>query len=149
MANESLISVPSSFKSFVELRYFLVRLVIKIDELTGTRAGDPAALSTDVNVAIQQLNQQINSLTITLQSFATNQAAEAESNANDYTDLQIDLAVANLEQTVEADLSQTVVTVSAGYVQAEVQQIANNVLLIADKVDNVLAKLRLAGIIAV
>jgi len=46
-----------------------------------------------------------------------------------------------------ADIANTAATVGASYVQAEVQQIADDTEIASDKIDTLLATLRTAGII--
>lgn len=149
MANkQSFISVPTDFKNMEELRYFLVRLVVQLDELIGNRGEDSAALSSNVDEAIVQLDKRITSQNTTLQAYANNQASTAVTTANNYTDTALQTFADNLKQAEEADLDYIPVATSATYEQAEVQQIADDVGTVANKVDAILAKLRLAGIIA-
>jgi predicted Rossmann fold nucleotide-binding protein DprA/Smf involved in DNA uptake len=145
---QSFISVPADFKNMEELRYFLVRLVVELDELIGNRGDDSAALSSNVDEAVVQLDRRITSQNTTLQAYANSQATNAVTTANDYTDNQLQAFAESLEQTVEVDLDYTPVAASVTYEQAEVQQIADDVGTVANKIDAILAKLRLAGIIA-
>lgn len=54
-----------------------------------------------------------------------------------------------LANTALTDINNTAATVSAGYVQAEVQQIADDVQVVSAKVDLILGTLRSAGILTV
>ncbi len=48
-----------------------------------------------------------------------------------------------------ADITNTAVTVSATYAQSELQQVADDVEVVSDKLDELLATLRLAGVLNV
>tara|TARA_Y100000310_G_scaffold344892_1_gene460284 strand:+ start:3014 stop:3469 length:456 start_codon:yes stop_codon:yes gene_type:complete len=151
MANQTIISVPTNFADFKQIRTFVIRLIEQLDIVLGYRSnsgyevsGTASTLLADVvsENTEQQLKfgTELSTLTDALNQFiiATNEAFEE---VNDTLD--------TIQQgTIIADLSYTAPTVSATYNQSEVQGIADQLQTTSDKLDSLLAVLRAAEIIS-
>lgn len=151
MANQTIISVPTNFADFKQIRTFVIRLIEQLDIVLGYRgnsgyevSGTASTLLADVvsENTEQQLKfgTELSTLTDALNQFiiATNEAFEE---VNDTLD--------TIQQgTVIADLSYTAPTISATYDQSEVQGLADQLQVTSDKLDSLLAVLRTAEIIS-
>lgn len=151
MANQTIISVPTNFADFKQIRTFVIRLIEQLDIVLGYRgnsgyevSGTASTLLADVvsENTEQQLKfgTELSTLTDALNQFiiATNEAFEE---VNDTLD--------TIQQgTIIADLSYTAPTVSATYNQSEVQGLADQLQVTSDKLDSLLAVLRTAEIIS-
>lgn len=136
MSRNSLIRVPVKFDNHEDLARFLQALVEKLDVVLGNRADTPfatvealAALEADTESAVGELSS----------GTSTTLAGLAERTT----------ALENLlEQPVVVDISITPITASVSYIQAEAQQVADDVVALGDKVNAILATLRSAKIIS-
>ena len=143
MSNQTLVSIPSKFENFKQIRQFAVRLVEKLDVVLGFRsttgyetAGTAEAYAATIIDLISQ-----NTLAID----AVVDSVEAVQSSIDDLVAAIDsmrLAVAI------SDLAYTAPTISAVYNQSQVQGLATNLEAVSDKLDTVMAVLRTAGVLA-
>lgn len=147
MSNQTLVQIPLDTTTDPErLRIFLLRLIEKLDVVLGYRGNDGYVSQSE----LARTDQEINIADLTLIGLAqeiqrlfeiTTANTEAISDNSD-----------NIEEiqqgTSVADLSFTQVTPSAGYVQSEAQDVADQAKNAGDKIDELLAILRTAGIIS-
>ncbi len=142
--NSTKLQVPVNLESPVVLRRFLQALVEQLDVAYGYR-GDDKFISTSAFLGSSSIILEELAKSNSILAQAIVQAAEATLlAANEYTD---ENSTKNEEQAAIVDLSYTAVTRGALYVQAEAQQVADDVQTHADKLDTILAALRSADII--
>ena len=147
MPNQTIISVPTNFEDFKQVRNFTARFVEKLDILFGFRssegyelAGTAESFATTLSSLIAEVNRV---------------ATVAEDSLNSTTE-ELSLSLDTQQETIStiqqgtfiADLSYSVRTMPAAYSQSTEQDLANDVKLVADKLDSVLAVLRSAGILS-
>lgn len=139
MANETLVNVPTKFEDFKQVRAFAVKLIEKLDTVLGFRgsvgyeeAGTAEALTEQT---LASLAETVEEFEVVLDAIREEILATQDS-INQYK-----------TTTVIADINYTAPTVSAGYVQAEAQGVANAVEAVSDKLDVLLAVLRAVEII--
>ena len=169
------IQVPSNVADPIVLKRFLNTIVEQLDLAFGYRGNTPFVSEADlvatqgnltvINAnllaanaaalaALKQAEEELEALIAdgdastlsSANSYADTGDTTTLSSAHSYTDTN---STDNPEQAAIADLGQTTTTVSATYVQTEVQAIADDLKSAADKVDVVLAALRSANIIGV
>lgn len=143
--NAARIQVPPNLQDPLVLRRFLTALLERIDVVFGYR-GDAGYVATN------QLNATSDSLLAELAQSNSQLAAAITAAANQAYEDSIAYAQANFtnnpEQPAIADLSYSAVTRSGTYVQAEAQQVADDLATVAAKVDAILVALRNAEVIS-
>ncbi len=151
--NESIIAVPVGVEQPGQLRQFLVRLVEQIDLVIGRRGGDPYVPESQLNsttlAGLSALEQTI--LDIITQLFTTNSETAEElaiviaGSTSDAITAAVE-ALKSASTVTDADSSTT--TASASYVQAEAQEVADQVATNASRFNDLLSALRGTEIIA-
>lgn len=139
MANETLVSMPTRFDDFKQVRAFAVKLIEKLDIVLGYRgtvgyeeAGTAEALT---EVTLTSLAETVEEFEQVLDAFREDLTGLSDG-VNQYK-----------TATAIADTSYTAPTVSGTYVQAEVQGIADSLETVSDKLDTLLGALRSVEII--
>lgn len=140
MANQTLVTVPTKFEEFKQVRAFAVKLVEKLDLVLGFRgsagyeeAGTAQAL---VETTLVSLAQDFDEFETVIDAVRRDISA-LQSGVNSYK-----------TTTSIADTTYTAPTVSATYTQSEVQDIVDTLEIVSDKFDSLLAVLRSVEIIA-
>ena len=136
MPNETLIAVPIKLDNPRELRLFLAKLVEKLDVVLGYRGDSGYVTSDQFQADLQQFGGQTSTL-----------AERVE---------QLENAVATAQEQLEQVLAAATVaeieavsrTAAATYDQSNVQDIADDVKTVADKVDELIGILTTAGILS-
>lgn len=130
MASKTFIQIPSDVQNPAILRRFLAELILRLDIAFGNRARSPFA-STSSLASVAGAVSTVNDQVATLQTLL-----------DVYTDGFNQPAEPNLNFGPAPDISPT-------YSESEVQLLANNIKVLADKVDDILAIMRNAKIISV
>lgn len=152
MANGTLIAVPPNVDSPQALRLFLTRLIEKLDIAFGYRGNTSFVTQNDIAslASSDTLQKSIQELTQTGQSIFDQ--------SKEYTDEEIEAVnetIENLsftnnpEQAPVSDSSVAPLTMLGSYDQPQQQQLANDVIAIQDKVNEILVALRAAEILDV
>jgi hypothetical protein len=134
MANETLVSMPTKFEDFRQVRAFAVKLVEQLDIVLGYRGTvgyeQAGTASTLTKTTLASLTETADEFSQVLDEFREELVAITESIEQYKTGLSI------------ADTSYTAPTISVLYVPAEVQGIADSLESVSDKLDSLLAALR-------
>lgn len=145
--NATLISIPPDVAKEIVLKRFLSALVEKLDTIFGFRGeGSPFVTDAALEDGILTLQELIDAAEAAAKAAAEEAAATAKEEAIAYANANF---TNNPIQSAIADLAYTAPTVSAGYVQSEVQGIADDLETTSDKLDTLLAALRTANILEV
>ncbi len=148
MANQTLIAIPAKFDNFFQVRTVLLKLVENLDIVLGFRGSDSYASVNALGVVQAQIQQQLTTLN---QLISQEVMAQIDANQQIVTDSLEEITV-RLDD-IQAATPVTALTyvapaISAAYVQAEVQAIANNLQIVATKVNQILTVLVAAEITA-
>lgn len=150
MVNETLIQIPIDLNDPKRLSIFLKRLVEKLDIVLGFRGSDKYVAQSELDTtnnavsgAMLTLSQVQDLLEATILRL-DEELAELTETVTDNTD-RLDTIQ---DGTTVADLSYTAITASAGYVQSEAQAVADQLETTSDRLDALLAVLRIGGLIS-
>lgn len=147
--NESMVAVPLNVEEAGETRKFLLRLVEKLDIVFGYRGNDPfvtvSQLNSTTEGGLTQLEKTILAVITALVNDNSSILNELITTLSDETTDAID---ALKSSTTVDDADDSTQVLSAGYVQAEVQSIQDQVVDVATQLNELLAALRATGIIA-
>ena len=146
--NETLVAVPLNVEQAGQTRQFLIRLVEKLDIVLGYRGDEPYVTISDLQSVSSAASDELTALEQTiLTTISENSdvitalfATAAEETSASIESLKSPSTVADADESTQ--------TVSATYVQAEVQSIQDQVVDVADKLNDLLAALRGTEIIA-
>lgn len=139
MANQTIISVPTKFEEFKQVRAFAIKLVEQLDIVLGYRGNDGYQTETDAADTTELTLTSIAATAFALEAELDAVVARIDATENDINTIQ--------QGTSISDTSYTAPTRSAGYVQAEAQGVADDLETVSDKLDTLLGVLRSAGIL--
>ena len=146
MPNQTLVSVPTKFQEFKQVRAFAVKLVEKLDVVLGYRG----------TIGYEEQGTAEALVEVTLASLATDfDAFKLSIDSIDEAIILLQEDVSIIQETLEAlktgvaitDTNYSAPTVSVTYTQAEVQGIADTLETVSDKLDTLFGALRSAEII--
>lgn len=162
MVNSTFISVPLNVDDPVTLRRFLETLVLKLDEAFGNRGNEPFATESSFNAATDSVTQAINDLIAEDKLFvkldgsrliyaplkyATGVSASTDADLANVAYVKGN-STNNPKQSAISDIAMTAITRASAYDQAEAQSVADELKVVADKVDTILSALRSSSIIS-
>jgi hypothetical protein len=137
MASKTFIQIPSNVDNPAILRRFLSELVLRLDIAFGNRAQSPFASTSSIDTIHTTLGTVDAVLGTVSEKVATLQTL-------------LDIYSEGFNQPAQANLNfPTAPTIDSTYNASQVQQLANNVKVLANKIDNLLEVLRNAKIISV
>jgi len=139
MANQTIVSVPTKFQEFKQVRAFAVKLVEQLDLVLGYRG----AVGYEEAGTAEQLTQQ----TLASLSEAVSDFESALDAIRDDLNVIRDSIVSYQSGVTITDIAYTAPTISGAYVQAEVQAIADEVETVGATLDSLFAALRAVNII--
>jgi hypothetical protein len=130
MASKTFIQIPSNVDNPATLRRFLSELVLRLDIAFGNRAQSPFASTSSldaVTTTLSTVHEKVGPMQTLLDVYSEgfNQPAQASLNFPPVPDID------------------------SSYNEAQVQQLANDVKVLANKIDSLLVVLRNAKIISV
>lgn len=146
--NETIVAVPLSVENPGQTRQFLLRLVEKLDIVLGYRGEDPYVsisqlqdVQNNASSGLTQLEQTIiDTINENSEAVAAVLTTTSEQNTQAIESLKSSSSVSNADDSTQ--------TISAAYTQIEVQNIQDQVVDVASKLNSLLAALRGTEIIA-
>lgn len=151
MASKTFIQIPSNVDNPATLRRFLAELVLRLDIAFGNRAQSPFVSTSsldEVHTTLDTVHATLDTVHATLNDATTTLGAVHEKVATLQT--LLDVYSEGFNQSAQDDLDfPAAPTIDSSYNKAQIQQLANNVTVLANKIDSLLVVLRNAKIISV